>query len=639
MSKKRSEKKGHVNNESKEEWLGVHCGYRLRKKRGSGAYGCVYEAVNEDGQVVALKILNPPKPRPITVGTASSAARRRGGGIPASQLIEASINVTMRHENLMTGLHVAYDCKSPDCVLTASPLAELDLWDYIHKRPIKGSSELARRLEILWGVSLALEHLHVNDIAHLDLKPENILLTRAHTPKLADFGLSERICARVAPDRMVGGTLHYQSPEHLQAYIVYSEAKKNKVGKKTTAVPAASRAHAFASDTWAFGIVAFELLFGLHPFSSEAWSLERDRSLRARSKMLDLIETKLGSGRLRDRQLLENFLGESEAALEARKMYTSAELSALASFFAGIFRRDPDERESNLLTLFQVLGMEAPSGESPTRQRVTPFQEGVVDAEGWAVGRGAAELNRVLENVPRDIRESFVQVWRRWEQVATQKPSKSDTEFLAVLSLVTKLAAFENDRIFFPLLIGVSVDAAAAAAGADVYQKQHEVIEALGFNFDGPQRPLPPPSSFSASASPPPSPSFRESGNGKSARPKTLFKPRRSPRSQEGPTRKSERLRSRSRPSVKSSALSCSAAEELPADSAVTLSATFATGGRDSGFSLPSFSTGSKYNLRSKTSTAASAALSGFSSDSDSLLIANKRASLSDVLPLVSQTC
>jgi serine/threonine protein kinase/Flp pilus assembly protein TadD len=119
----------------------------------------------------------------------------------------------------------------------------------------EGPAETLKMLEglpyvdaVLWiGAKLAdgLAHAHERGILHRDLKPANVLLTDDGQPMLLDFNLSAEAGA---PAALVGGTLPYMAPEHLEAF----QGQRRVVDAR--------------ADVYALGVMLFELLTGRPPF-------------------------------------------------------------------------------------------------------------------------------------------------------------------------------------------------------------------------------------------------------------------------------------------------------------------------------------------------------------------------------------
>ena len=92
----------------------------------------------------------------------------------------------------------------------------------------------------------ALSYLHRHGIVHRDLKPSNVLVVEGATGpqvKLLDFGLSLSRTNSSKNSGEISGTLAYMAPE------AFSGAKPSP-----------------ASDLFAFGVIAYELLCHRHPF-------------------------------------------------------------------------------------------------------------------------------------------------------------------------------------------------------------------------------------------------------------------------------------------------------------------------------------------------------------------------------------
>jgi serine/threonine protein kinase/tetratricopeptide (TPR) repeat protein len=105
---------------------------------------------------------------------------------------------------------------------------------------------------VLWiGSRLAdgLAHAHERGILHRDLKPANVLLTDDGQPMLLDFNLSaDAANPGGASAAVIGGTLPYMAPEHLEAY----RGAGNPVDER--------------GDLYALGVILYELLTGKLPF-------------------------------------------------------------------------------------------------------------------------------------------------------------------------------------------------------------------------------------------------------------------------------------------------------------------------------------------------------------------------------------
>lgn len=93
-----------------------------------------------------------------------------------------------------------------------------------------------------WRLALALDFLHAHQLYHRDLKPANVLLTHEGRPLLLDFNLSEQ---EAEPRGLVGGTIAYMAPEHLDAYLA---------GRPLTGDQGAS------ADLFALGVLLYEFL-------------------------------------------------------------------------------------------------------------------------------------------------------------------------------------------------------------------------------------------------------------------------------------------------------------------------------------------------------------------------------------------
>ena len=143
----------------------------------------------------------------------------------------------MRHPNIIGVLDYGFDEKRQP-YYTMDLLANAqDIRRAARQKPIKG--QVGYILQILQ----ALDYLHRRGIIHRDLKPANVLV-KDEQVKVLDFGFATM--ANQVSTGSSGGTLPYLAPELFRQQ------------------PAS-----IASDLYAVGIIAYELLIGRHPFNTE----------------------------------------------------------------------------------------------------------------------------------------------------------------------------------------------------------------------------------------------------------------------------------------------------------------------------------------------------------------------------------
>lgn len=93
-------------------------------------------------------------------------------------------------------------------------------------------------------IVLGIESLHTRSIAHRDLKPDNILMDKDGHVVITDFSFSKEMCD-TSRMKTACGTLAYMSPDMFSG----------EYGKET--------------DLWSFGILIYELIEGIVPFTIE----------------------------------------------------------------------------------------------------------------------------------------------------------------------------------------------------------------------------------------------------------------------------------------------------------------------------------------------------------------------------------
>lgn len=205
--------------------------YQLLNEIGSGGMGRVYRALDRlTGQVVALKQV-------IVASYDLLFASRADNTLDVRLALahEFKTLASLRHPNIVSVIDYGFDAqRQPFFTMTLLEGAQTIIEAGHNQPPDVQYGLLTQLLQ-------ALLYLHRRGILHRDLKPGNVMVVNGQV-KVLDFGLS------VAHGEGGGtsGTLAYMAPE-LFADSLASEA----------------------SDLYAFGTLAYELLAGKHPFRLE----------------------------------------------------------------------------------------------------------------------------------------------------------------------------------------------------------------------------------------------------------------------------------------------------------------------------------------------------------------------------------
>jgi hypothetical protein len=206
----------------------------LRALLGRGGMGAVYRAERSDGgfaQTVALKLLRP-------ADRDDPLALRRFAQ-------ERQILVRLQHPNIARFL----DGGVTD---DAQPWYAMELveGETLIRHAERLALPLRARLALLQQICDAVQFAHQNLVLHRDLKPANILIDANGQVKLLDFGIAKLL----QPDD-VGATDAATRTEH-RAYTPDYAAPEQIRGEAVST----------ATDLYALGVIAFELLTGRRPF-------------------------------------------------------------------------------------------------------------------------------------------------------------------------------------------------------------------------------------------------------------------------------------------------------------------------------------------------------------------------------------
>ena len=212
--------------------------YRVLEEIGRGGMGVVYAAEDQRlGRTVALKALPPEYTRdPVRRQRLTREARA------AAALSHPAIATIFALEEIDGELYMVGE------LVRGRTLRE-ELGD--------GPLTPERLLPTLIEIAAALDTAHAGGIVHRDLKPENVVRRTDGQIKVLDFGLARWEPTPDAPSMTrlteVGvalGTPGYMSPEQLAGR--HADAR---------------------SDVFAFGVVAWELATGEHPFGTDPGSI------------------------------------------------------------------------------------------------------------------------------------------------------------------------------------------------------------------------------------------------------------------------------------------------------------------------------------------------------------------------------
>jgi serine/threonine protein kinase len=206
--------------------------YTLIKKISSGSYATVYKAEDEKGNAVAFRESHKKRSQEKRDEMALSTQEEYDGFMNLKGLV--CPNVLNIYDNFET---------SNGKYVFIFELCLGEIYDYfmgIGKPPMEQIRYLLEQ------VLIGLKCIHDNGISHNDIKPENVLLCQTKDgniiPKIGDFGLS----AKKPFDRSVG------SPQFMAPEVVDPSEPFFKT-----------------NDIWAFGVMAYEMVYNSLPFDDE----------------------------------------------------------------------------------------------------------------------------------------------------------------------------------------------------------------------------------------------------------------------------------------------------------------------------------------------------------------------------------
>jgi len=199
--------------------------YEIKQTLGTGSFGRVRLARNKvTNKYCALKILK--KAEIIRLKQTDHV------------LSENSILASLSHPFMVSMEGFCQDERYLYLVLEYVPGGELFTY-------LRSVGRLETPHAVFYGaqITVMFEHLHGKNIVYRDLKPENLLITADGYLKLTDFGFAKVVEGRTYT---LCGTPEYLAPEILL-----------------------NKGHGKPVDWWTLGIIIYEMIAGIDPFTDE----------------------------------------------------------------------------------------------------------------------------------------------------------------------------------------------------------------------------------------------------------------------------------------------------------------------------------------------------------------------------------
>jgi serine/threonine-protein kinase len=262
--------------------------YTIERELGGGGMSRVYVARDETlGRDIVIKVL-PPE---LAEGLSAERFER-----------EARLAARLQHPHIVP-------------VITAGIADGLPYYtmpfvsgESLRERMVRGQLELPTATKVLSDVARALDYAHRQGVIHRDIKPENILLSDG-IAMVTDFGIAKALSA--AKTQAPGGTLTQLGTSlGTPAYMAPEQAVGDTVDPR--------------ADLYAWGVVAYEMLAGVHPFA----------------------------GRTTSQQLIAAQIAEQPVSLVTRAPRVPAKLATLVM---RCLAKEPPERPNDSATIIATL--------------------------------------------------------------------------------------------------------------------------------------------------------------------------------------------------------------------------------------------------------------------------------------------
>eukprot|EP01063_Lacrimia_lanifica_P026141 TRINITY_DN3471_c0_g1_i1.p1 TRINITY_DN3471_c0_g1~~TRINITY_DN3471_c0_g1_i1.p1 ORF type:complete len:589 (+),score=214.98 TRINITY_DN3471_c0_g1_i1:212-1978(+) len=203
--------------------------YTKLKNIGKGNMGsCFLMRHNEDGKLYVMK--------QIDLGSMAKRERKQA-------LNEARVLSSLRHPNIINYVD-SFLARRSDHLCIVMEYAEAG---DIAGRLKSCRGHLRENIILDWFIQtcLAINAIHQKHILHRDIKTQNIFLTSSGIIKVGDFGIARELNNTFDQAHTFVGTPYYLSPELVQ-----------------------EKPYDARSDTWALGVVLYEMMALKHPFNA-----------------------------------------------------------------------------------------------------------------------------------------------------------------------------------------------------------------------------------------------------------------------------------------------------------------------------------------------------------------------------------
>ena len=248
----------------------------------------------------------------------------------------------------------------------------------------QGMMPVGEAVHVLRDVAKALAFAHAQGVVHRDIKPENVLLSGG-TAMVADFGIAKALVTALSTSR-TPGTDDAAAPVTLESLTQLGSA----LGTPAYMAPeqaAADPTTDHRADLYAWGVMAYEMLAGKHPFSA----------------------------RITPRALLAAHMAEAPAPLAGVR---DGVPEAIAALVMRCLEKDPARRPATATELLQSLdqattpGASSASGATPTTRNNGTRRRVVAIVAGAAVlvAAGVAGLLRRTPSAGNTAQEKSLAV-------------------------------------------------------------------------------------------------------------------------------------------------------------------------------------------------------------------------------------